>query len=353
MSIINVSTLNELYAAVNNSTNAGNTIILATGTYALLSQDPNDGTRYPNDGRIEFQHDMKIRGQQGNSTLVTIDESSLPVTSFAIPPNRTGGIRMGNGNNSLEWLTIVGKNDPLALSAIDTDLPSLKTHIKIANLIIKGSQTGIDVRNLNPASAGRIIDAEITENELTGNTVGGGQGITIQNSNGATGSIINVQMAKNKIKGNKIGCRIWNFAGKDNVVTSLASINVRSTSDHFDENGIGILLNGGASTGQNAIADNNSISFETQMASIMNNGHDTALFIKDLPQGGIYAVAGFSSNVVGTKATSNNRLKINLHSSQFSGNDKSDIFSLATVSKTVPAGTNNVLELEFHGVISS
>ena len=86
---VHVSNLDELYAAVNNSENAGTEVILAPGIYVLNSS-------YPNAGRLELQTDMALKGQNGDPDAVFIDQSSLPVTSLVLSVGgRTGGIRMG------------------------------------------------------------------------------------------------------------------------------------------------------------------------------------------------------------------------------------------------------------------
>lgn len=183
MTSINVSSVTELYKAVNDINNAGNKIVLAAGKYELNPNDPEAGNFL---GRLELQEDMELEGQPGHPGLVTIDESQLPINSFAVPPSfRTGGIRLGRRSNAIRWLTITGKPDIGALSAIDTDLPSAKCIITISNIIVSGSQLAIDIRNPGFAGRNRVITASIEKCELKNNVVGGGQGISVQNANGA------------------------------------------------------------------------------------------------------------------------------------------------------------------------
>jgi hypothetical protein len=49
--VINVSTLEGLYAAVNNPSNAGTIVVLASGIYTLTANDANNQPR-PNGGRL-------------------------------------------------------------------------------------------------------------------------------------------------------------------------------------------------------------------------------------------------------------------------------------------------------------
>ena len=115
---IRVSTVEELYGAVNDPANAGSVIVISPGTYVLT---PN----YPNGGRLELQTDMGLQGQPGQPGLVVIDQSSLPSSSYAGPTAITGGIRVGRGTNTLEWLTLKGGLlSSNAFAVVTTDLPS-------------------------------------------------------------------------------------------------------------------------------------------------------------------------------------------------------------------------------------
>src|SRR5688572_24832226 len=79
-----VSTLDELYAAVNNPDNAATEVILSPGIYVLNSS-------YPNAGRLELQTDMSLKGQSGDADAVFIDQSSLPAASLVLTVGgRTG-----------------------------------------------------------------------------------------------------------------------------------------------------------------------------------------------------------------------------------------------------------------------
>ncbi len=86
---VHVSTVNELYAAVNDASNAGKQIVLAPGTYTLAADQPNGG-------RLELQHDMKLQGQAGHPERVVIDASALPASSVFLPlTSFPAGLRTG------------------------------------------------------------------------------------------------------------------------------------------------------------------------------------------------------------------------------------------------------------------
>src|SRR5438128_12482109 len=69
LAVVNVTNVEKLYAAVNNSSNAGNQIVIAPGVYMLSVTDPNGAAR-PNSGRLELQENMSLRGVFGDRGAV-------------------------------------------------------------------------------------------------------------------------------------------------------------------------------------------------------------------------------------------------------------------------------------------
>jgi hypothetical protein len=112
---VNVSSVADLYSAVNDLGNVGVRVVLAPGSYFLDAAQPHGG-------RLELQEDMEIAGQRGDSDAVIIDASNLPLSSYP----GTGAIRLGQGRNALEWLTV--QNAVNGIAAIETDLPPV-THL--------------------------------------------------------------------------------------------------------------------------------------------------------------------------------------------------------------------------------
>jgi hypothetical protein len=350
MTIINVSSVAELYKAVNDINNAGNKIVLAAGKYELNPNDPEVGNFL---GRLELQEDMELEGQPGDPGLVTIDESQLPINSFTVPPSfRTGGIRLGRGSNAIRWLTIIGKPDIGALSAIDTDLPSAKCIITISNIIVSGSQLAIDIRNPGFAGKNRVITASIEKCELKNNVVGGGQGISVQNANGADNCEINVTLKDNHIHHNNVGIRSWNLGGISS--TTNASIKIKSEADRIVDNGIGLILNAGNSNTTNSVAHDNDLSFEAHGTKIENNNGVPAPLDRNLPLCQVFA-AGGNSTAAARKA-SNNKLEIKIWGTQVSGGQPFDISIFgARYINPIPTGTDiagidNVAKIHLHGV---
>lgn len=263
---VNVSNVDDLYAAINDPANVGSEIVLAPGTYLL---NPN----YPKAGRLELLHDMSLTGQPGNPEQVIIDATNLPNSSLFPPPtpgipstNRTGVIRMGNGKNALEWLTIQNNPSHNIRSLVQTDIVATTvTQIRIAHTIIKGSSIGVSIINGFAIASGRTIEAELEDNEIMDNTIPAfTAGVQIQNSNGANDASIFVTLRRNYIHGNGAGIIAFNGSTQRSIVA------VKSYSDKIESNGIGVISNGGFLT-NNGTASNNLVEIDVYSTTIKNN----------------------------------------------------------------------------------
>jgi hypothetical protein len=155
---IHVSSVAELYAAVNDPDNAGARIVIEPGTYLL---DPTQ----PNSGRLELQQDIEVIGRHGDAHAVVIDAWTLPPESFRVDFGNTGPVRMGRGSNALEWVTVQNTSLPEA-AAVETDLLGASaTIVRLAHIIAHGNQAGIDFRNV---SNGRVLHGVAEDNDLRG-----------------------------------------------------------------------------------------------------------------------------------------------------------------------------------------
>ena len=334
----------QLYSAVNDPSNAGSEIILSPGIYVLNSS-------YPNGGRLELQADMELRGQLGHPEAVIIDQTALPTASFNLTGGgRTGGIRMGRGTNTLEWMTVKGNIN--GLSAIDTDLLSTETYIWIKHSVVSGSQIGIDIRNRLAEHSGRIIYAEISHNEILENQAGFGTGIAIQNANGANGAVINVSMKENYIHTNRVGFRAFSNAATSTI--NNGTVNVISHADRIEVNGMGMYINGGLTQAASAFANGNQTYLEFYGSTIRNNNpipmpQEIKPLETIIPIGGIFAVGGNSTG--GDNKASDNKLIVKFWGTDISGND-TDIYAFGAWSRppALVPGLNNVTEIYLNGV---
>jgi hypothetical protein len=341
---IYVGNVEELYAAINKEENAGVTLVLAPATYML-------NANYPKVGRLELQHNMSLQGQPGNPGAVIIDATQLPLGSFTIAPttSRTGAIRMGNGANSLEWITF--QNDPAHTirSLIQTDIVTTSsTQIRVAHCVIKGSSIGLSLLNRDPVSNGRMLEAEVEDNEIFDNTIlQFGSAIQIQNTT-VNDAVIKVNLSRNYIYGNRAGMLIFNSSSQ------RCSVEVKSNNDRIENNGLGILLNGGFITSASSPALDNTLSFESFATSIKNNSGTPAPPFA-FPAAGVHAAAGQSMPPFDPPGTShNNSLKASFSGSQIENNAGNfEINAYGGHSghpSSIPVGSYNTAEIYLNGL---
>jgi hypothetical protein len=346
---IEVSNIKQLYDAVNDKAKAGYLVVLAPGTYILDSS-------YPNRGRLELAHNMSLTGQFGNPKAVIIDVTNLPASSFAVPPSptfpgnlQTGAVKMGNGYNCIEWMTL--QNDPrhIIRSLIQTDLVATPlTKIRIAHTVVKGGNIGINIINRDAVSNGRTIDAEIEDNEISGNDVPPlGAGIQIQNSHNVSDATIRVILRRNYIQGNRIGIAAFNASSIQNRVE------IKSYADRIEDNGVGLSLVGGFSELAEFPTKENVTLFEAYGTAVRNNLGRPQPISPILP-GGVYAAGGtgFKKNKPGT--VNNNKLEIHFHGCSIIDNvGDSAINAFGAYSaypSSTPMGSNNIATIHLDGL---
>jgi len=334
-----VSDVEQLYAAVNNASNAGMALLLEPGTY-VLSPTNNSGVVRPNGGRLDLQLDMSLHGLSGDRSAVVIDARSLPTASFTVSFGRTAPVRMGRGSNAVEWLTIMGP--PAAASSIATDLTGTPTtHVRVAHVVASGASRGVDVRNVSATMVGRQVAAEIIENELVAPTqiIGLSEGIRISNFVGAHNGVIVATMSGNRAYGFQYGCIIANNRSND------ASITVRSAGDRFYGNAIGCLIAGGLSQ-TTGVATGNTTTFEAYGTHFSDNTETDLGF----PPGGLQVVGGLSTTT--PNVTSNNSVTVSLRGSNASDNlgENFEAFGAWMESLAGIAGTGNRATINLYGV---
>lgn len=346
-----VSNLDELYAAVNDPGNSGSEVVLAAGTYVL-------NANYPNGGRLELQTDMSLRGQHGNSDAVFIDQSTLPATSLVLAVGgRTGGIRIGKGTNSLEWLSLRGAGvSANPFSVINTDLFSLETRINISHVKVdvNGCVIGINLRNRLAEHSGRKIYATLEGNEVYNAINFNGLGIAVQIANGASGSLIDVTMRNNYVHGNKIGLLAFCSAQTATVINS--KIEIRSYADNIEGNGCGIDFTAGVNQTTTTVANYNTAILRMNGSSISYNnppGAPQLAPVNGAFPGAMTLTAGYNNvnNIGGYDRASNNTMIVECNGCTFSNNGPTDIYAYSAwcLPACVLAGSNNLAEVYLHG----
>jgi hypothetical protein len=344
---VSVSNVSELYTAVNDPLNVGSQIVLAAGTYVLDASKPNGG-------RLELQLDMQLLGQPGHPENVIIDASPLPASSFILPVTsfpsglRTGSIRTGKGSNSVEWMTLVGNSNSTGI--IDTDLTGTPTsHVKVSHTVIKQGGTGINIRNRDEQNNDHLIVANIMDNDITQNAVGGfGIGIWIWNARNAHNAAIKAALGRNYVHGNTVGLSI------NNVTANQCRVEVTSTGDRIEANGLGISI--GNSNQYPALTSNdNVLSLEAHGTSIINNKGIPAPDPIVAPAGGITVTSSQVNPSSRPGTVNNNTVNISLWDSRVEENVGAfqvNLFAARSLypSSSDPAGTHNLVNAAFYGI---
>lgn len=331
-----INSVSALYHALSDADNAGVVLELDPGKYVL-----SEVTGANSKGIIEFGKDMTIRGKVNDAGKVILDASKLPGTSFNPTggfPARTGAIRMGNGHNKLEWITVIGSTTDAALSVIDTDLitPNTPSHVEITNCIITQGRIGINVRNVGEPSNGRIVHASIEHNDITGLTVSQpgtqqGQGIVVQHANGVSGGQLHVSLKRNHVHHNIMGMRLFNNSGSQLADTCDNKIMVSSQEDLFDQNKLGMYIQGSSNNTTGTQCERNEVVLDAHKSIIRENRG----IIPDpivLPCG-IFLTGGTKPRTGST--TSDNNVIVKLKDCQFSGNQDFDIRAFGAFTATV------------------
>jgi hypothetical protein len=339
---INVSTVEDLYAAVNDPSNVGASVILEKGRYVLSADDPK-GARRPNEGRLELQADMSLIGVATDRSAV-IDTTLLPASSFVGPGGRTGTIRLGYGSNAVEALTIIG--NPLSAAGIAVDLfgqAKLATgSIRISNVLSGDSSgqynsRGIDLRSVTTDMNGRVFDALITNCEVFGCR----QGIRIVHMDGASNGQIKAVMNNVRSFNNRTGCLIANNR------TEGSKIEVTADDCVLENNGAGCVILGSLISAGTGTGNGNDISLNAHRTRIRNNDGPV-----EMDGGGIVATAADTPAKPGK--ASNNKVVINLFDCEVFGNQDTDFAVWGArnqrwITTSEVSGTANSVAIELHG----
>ncbi len=339
-----ITTVDELYDAVNDPGNAGVTLMLAPGIYALTTHDGNGQPR-PRGGRLEFQYDMSIVGVAGDRNAVVIDAWNLPASSFpqtvdgvATGPNAP--VRLGLGVNRLAWLTV--RDARFAQANIDSGLQPLDPEpavVRIAHIASSGSTRGLNVLNFGPATSGQVLDAEIEDSHFHDNALNLSEGVRAGNFQGAVDSTVLLRMSGNASWGQKQGRLIVNNRAMNSRVT------VFSSGNRFYDNGGGTIIVGGLSS-NNTRADGNVIDFEAHGDHFTGNTGAT-----EFDRGGLIVIGTENISPV-SGGGSGNTVSVRLWGTRMGGNGLADLLAIGARSApetTASLSQDNRVTIEIGG----
>ena len=181
------------------------------------------------------------------------------------------------------------------------------------------------------AAAGRVIQAELSDNDFYDNRNGlQGEGMRFVNNQGATGGKIFANLSRNRSYSNYLGMLI-----EDNR-SNLGNITISSFSDEFDDNGNGAVIGGGLSSG-GGTANGNIVNFSAYGDRFENNNG-----FNNFDHGGLVILGGENTSI--PNGTSNNTVNVNLYGCIFSNNQLYDIGAFGARSNPESIGlpgTNN------------
>jgi hypothetical protein len=260
---------------------------------------------------------------------------------------------MGNGKNSLEWLTL--QNDPLHVirSFVQTDIAATPiAEIRIAHTIINGGgcNIGMSVGNFGAIANGRVVEAEIEDNEIMDNInpspTGNGTGIQIVNHRGTNDGSVIATLSRNYIHDNKAGIII------SNISSQYCAIEIKSSDNRVENNGVGLAMRAGFN--ESTLSISNSLKFDAYATSVKNNTGSPAPPFSN-PACGVLAAGGGSMLLFGLPGTVNdNKLDVSFYGCVIEGNaGNAQILAYgahSTYPLPAPAGTGNATNIYLNGI---
>jgi len=297
MKIKEVKDEEELYAFLKGEEKAGWTVRLKPGRYRLGYER-----------NLKLHKDMSLIGEPGDAGQVIIDTSALSGKTLKTAEGyRTGAIRMGNGFNSVEWVTLENHTENLLRSLIQTDINlTPRAEVRVANCVLSGASIGISIGNLNGTDF-RVLKAHIYDNKISNNITDQFKtGIYIANRSNANG-VVDVLTERNSSFRNGFG--LWAFNAANN-----GQISVISRHDKFFFNGIGVSLAGGLNSPMDAddkdTANFNKTVFQADGVAIMHNGGAEIDAEYSGMKGGVFATAGYVFGSAISDSVNNNSLQV-------------------------------------------
>jgi len=316
--VVNVSDVEGLYAAVNNPSNAGAIVVLASGTYTLTAKDANNQPR-PNGGRLILQSGMALVGQNryvdfdGDGIWDARDDNNdgIPDTDpvrgliFADPGSETiidainlspianGAIRVGL-DNRVEKLTVRNTNQLFA--AIDVmQVPAVGgMRAEIRDCLLEDGQRGI--RLATPRRA-NLDSSAVLERNISRRHLGFfGFGIQILHLAPSPNSSWDVVVRNNLVYGNRVGL----FVPGEGVQTNV-QVRVLSMRNLYQQNTVGIFISAGRDGG-----NGNNTHFTSVGDGIFDNVDTSGV---TGVRGGVAAMAGLNVTA-GTPQSSNDALDL-------------------------------------------
>jgi hypothetical protein len=264
--VISVSEVESLYAAVNDPANAGALVVLGPGTFALTLRDPSGKAR-PHGGHLVLQPGMGLRGQnayidadgdgiwdaRGTTTdgdLIFADPATETVIDAGKLPGNAGqikGIIRLAEENSLERLTVRNNVKAAALIDVKTAGPLSRgagMSATVRDCVVEVGQRGLQAANEQASNDGFRSRLVVERNVFRhmGPVVGGGfgWGIQFQQERGVRGARWDGLVRHNRCYDGMVGLFLETHSSDE------CEIDVLSQGNIYEANAIGVFIWGGA-----------------------------------------------------------------------------------------------------------
>src|SRR5262245_53821872 len=246
---VHVTTVEELYAAVNNPANTGVRVELAPGTYVLDPTQPNGGRLFLQDGMdlvgqnsyVDLDGDGVWDPRSPSTPAVFADPATETIIdgSTIVPPsillNNNAVILIGH-DNQVERLT-VRNYAGLALIAATLEPTKGGLQAEVVDCILENSQRGVSLGNLGAAVSGLHSRFTLERNIMRQHSFGGA---FILNFASAMDARVDALVRHNRFYNNNAGLVVTSGAAADN-----GEAKVVSQGNIAEQNRLGFSLVGG------------------------------------------------------------------------------------------------------------
>jgi len=328
--LVNVSTVSQLYAAVNDPANADSLIVLAPGIYTLTPTAQNQGTLLlqPRMGLAGYNEYADVDGDGVWDEVDWPAEGGFSATrAFARPETETiidgtvltinaGVIRLGRldgqqeADNSVSRLTVKG-GLPAGTGTTGAEVSvralPLGSSVRVTDCVLEKGQRGILLTSvLNNATSHLVAERNIfRDHDLTPRSVatsrGWGVHLDPEGSNGIALSNVNLtaELRYNRFYNNRVGLNFVSIGTEDsdNIVVSHSNI-YDSQSPGVPGFGAGIFTQISSSSANTRRSRNKLISNNDTVVNNVGNGGVLAQF--QAPSGNILEDSEINLSFIGT-----------------------------------------------------
>lgn len=334
--VVRVSSVEALYAAVNNPLNAGARVELAAGIYVLTPTDPS-GAERPRFGTLLLQENMDLVGEQqyvdDNGDGVWDPIAGLGPDTFVVPGTETKiearllsppkkplddcnaapntyempfPVIQNGRRNRVERLTVSDGAARKSLYMVTPPYhsPSLAVGAgwegEVADTVIEGGFRGLAFSNASCGAVGFVSRVTYERNIVRKN--GGGiylLNFVTDNLAGA-GSSLHVVLRYNRIYGNGTDAGLGLIAGGYGADNS--ELHALSIGNLIEGNALGVRLTGGSDNAAASGGDGNSLWFASHGDTIRSSS----------PRGGLMIQGANRTQPIAGTTCSNNRVHVEL-----------------------------------------